>query len=342
MLASRGQASLDCERSACAAKPFVKGTTMFRSATEPSKFKVLSTSNAYSRRQFLCTAGVGGLAAGLGVFSLRAAAAEAASPWPIGVCGSMNQWSAFQKAGCSYVEEGVGRLLDPKLSDEEFQKTVASFKAKAVPVRACNGFLPGDLKLVGPETKHDEAVAYATKALERAKLLGIQIIVLGSGGARKVPDKFDPARAEEQFVQVVKRLGAAAEKQGVVIAMESLNRTETNFGNTLRGCLKLIKAVDHPNVKLVADMYHMLKEDESPESIVETGARLAHCHIAEKAQRTPPGSAGDDFKPYLRALKKIGYGGGISLECRWKNQAEEIGPAVAALKQQIATVAGES
>lgn len=272
------------------------------------------------------------------------ARSRAAEGWDcqIGVCNSSTQWDLIRKAGCSYVEENVGKLLNPTQSDGEFVKAAEQFKAKGIPVRACNGFLPKELKLVGPEARHEAVVEYASKALARAKLLGIQIVVLGSGGARNVPAGFERSRAEEQFVQVVKRLGQAAETHGVTVAMESLNRGETNFGNTLGECLKLINAVNHPRVCLVADMYHMLKENEGAEVILAAGPKLVHCHIAEKAQRTPPGTEGDDFKPYLRALKKLGFRGGMSLECRWKNFGEELAPAVAALKKQIETVRAEA
>ena len=93
-------------------------------------------------------------------------------------------------------------------------------------------------KLVGPDPKHDAVIEYATKAFERAKKASIGIIVLGSGGSRKVPDGFDRAKAEEQFVAILKRLGAAADPFGITVAMESLNRSETNFGNTLRDRLR--------------------------------------------------------------------------------------------------------
>ena len=71
----------------------------------------------------------------------------------------------------------------------------------------------------------------------------------------------------------------------------------------------IVKAVNHPNIKLLVDIYHMLREGESPEEIIKAGKHIYHCHIAEKDKRTPPGAAGDDFKPYLRALKKINYSG---------------------------------
>jgi len=65
----------------------------------------------------------------------------------------------------------------------------------------------------------------------------------------------------------------------------------------------------------LCDIYHMLKEDEPADQIVKFGKHIVHCHIAEKQNRTPPGVAGDDFRPYLGALKKIKYKGGLSIEC---------------------------
>ncbi len=44
---------------------------------------------------------------------------------------------------------------------------------------------------------------------------------------------------------------------------------------------------------------------------------LGHMHIAEKGKRTAPGLSGDNFVPYLMALKKAGYNGGISIEGSW-------------------------
>jgi len=43
---------------------------------------------------------------------------------------------------------------------------------------------------------------------------------------------------------------------------------------------------------------------------------------------------GDDFKPYLSALKKINYKGRVSLECRWKNMETELPVAVKTLQEQ--------
>ncbi len=296
-----------------------------------------------SRREFLQRLAVGGLMAGTGLLPRWSFGADASQSWQveIGVCQSSSQWELIHSAGCAYVEDSVSKLLNPKLTDAEFEQVASGVKAKRIPIRSCNGFLPSDLKLVGPDPRHDEVVEYAAKALQRARILGISIVVLGSGGARKVPDGFDRAKAQEQFCQVLKRLAAPAEASGVTVAMESLNRGETNFGNTVKECLGYIKIVNHPRICLTADMYHMLREEEAPDVLLEAGSKVVHCHLAEKAQRTPPGTAGDDFKPYLRALKKLGYHGGISLECKWKKLGDQLPPAVAALKKQIDAVSAE-
>jgi sugar phosphate isomerase/epimerase len=292
------------------------------------------------RREFLRQLTAAGALALLPLPQLRAAS----PPWSVqvGVCGSADNWSWIKAAGCDYVEEGVGKLLTPRGSDEEFAKRVEAVRASGAMIPACNGFLPAEFKLVGPQTTHDEVVAYATTAFVRAKTLGLSYIVLGSGGARKVPEGFDRAKAEEQFVAVVKRLAQAAGEHGIIVAMELLNRSETNFGNSVRETIKLEQAVGSQHFKLVADFYHMLRENEDATAITEAGKRIVHCHIAEKAERSAPGVKGDDFKPYLRALKKIGYSGRISLECRWKNQKDELAPAVAVLRQQIAAVSAEA
>lgn len=230
----------------------------------------------------------------------------------------------------------------PDEPDEKFQAKLLELKSSRLPVRACNGFLPGQLKAVGPEPKHEEILVYAGKAFQRASRAGVETIVWGSSGSRKIPDGFSRARAEEQFSDLAGKVASLAARCGVTIALEPLNSGEVNFINSLKEGAAVVEAVHHPSFRLLADIYHMLREGETPDAIETYGSHLRHCHIAEKDQRTPPGSAGDDFKPFLRALKKIGYKGGISIECRWESLEKQLPAAVDFLKRQIAEVAGSS
>ena len=285
-----------------------------------------------SRRTFLAT-GIAGLAA--------ARWARGAAPGPgilLGICRGWGDQAQLKSLGFDYSEDNVQKLLAPAQPDDAFAKTAAAFKATGpvLPVRSCNGFYPGELKLVGPQADPDRAAAWAATAARRAAPLGIPYLVLGSGGSRRVPDGFSRGQAEEQFTALCRRLGEAAQANGIVIAIESLNRGETNFMNTLAEVIALVDAVGHPGFQAVADFYHLAREDEGPDVVRKAGARIRHCHLAEKDKRTAPGTAGDDFRPYFKALKEIGYAGGISLECGWKDFAAEAAGAVATLRRHWA------
>jgi len=85
-----------------------------------------------------------------------------------------------------------------------------------------------------------------------------------------------------------------------------------------------VRGVGHPNFRLNADIFHMMRENESPQSIIDNADLLAHCEIAEKLTRSLPGVMGDDFKPYLRALRKAKYKGKIFIEGNTSDPVKDI------------------
>jgi sugar phosphate isomerase/epimerase len=260
----------------------------------------------------------------------------------IGVCTSLANHELLQKFGYSFIEENLQGFLIPFEPHESFISKLELLKSSGLPVKAVNVFLPGSLKSVGPDIAFDDIVAYADTAFRRAEMAGIQTVVFGSGGSRRIPDGFDKQVAEQQFVELLKRLGPVAAKYNVFIAIEPLNRGEVNFINTVAEGLELVNAANHPNIRLLCDFFHMLREDEPADHIIQAAGYIQHVHVAEKAERTPPGVAGDDFKPYIRALKKIGYSGGISVEARWSDFEKEIPIAIEALRKQINEVIAEN
>jgi len=249
-----------------------------------------------------------------------------------GVCTSFANSDILKKYGFTYVEGSVGRDLKPGSPEAEFSKKLKEFDTCRLPVIACNGFLSGTLKVTGPDARPDTVLRYAEVAFRRAQKLGIRFIVFGSSGARSIPDGFDPKLARAQFISLLKEMGPIARKYGVIVAIENLQKSETNFINTVGEALEIAKEADHPNIRLLADIFHMMRENEGPEALVRAKKYLVHCHIAELKDRTAPGMAGDDFRPFFAALKKIGYHGGISIEGSWK--AENLPKAFEVLKEQ--------
>ena len=255
----------------------------------------------------------------------------------LGLCTSASANAGLiAGSGIDYVEENVQGFLLPRDPDAAaWARRLADARACAKPLRAANCFLPGDLPCVGPAVDRTAIRAWATTAFARAKQAGITAIVFGSGGSRRIPDGFDRAQARAQFVDLLKELGPLAAAQNVTLVVEPLNTGECNFITSVDEGAAIVRDAATPGVRLLADIYHMLRDGEGPAAITRAGSLLAHVHIAEREKRTAPGVAGDDFTPYLRALAGIGYDGNLSIESGWHDLAVQLPVALAELRHQL-------
>ncbi|KQS23929.1 sugar phosphate isomerase/epimerase [Dyadobacter sp. Leaf189] len=295
-----------------------------------------------ARRTFLKRSSgiIAGLAVGANVHE-----AFAQSPFkpeyniPLGVYAAYDKANFLRESGCTYIEESVAGFLIPADGDQQYEKNLQKLKQDNFPIKSYVILLPAALKTLGPEANHEAILQRTEVVLKRAKECGSQYVVFGSGGSRIIPEGFDKATAKAQHIDLTKRMAPLAEKYGVTIAVEPLNRGETNFINSLAEGVEIVEAVKSPRVKLLCDIFHMLKEDEPATEIVKYGKHIVHCHIAEKENRTPPGVKGDDFRPYLSALKKINYKGGLSIECfTYTDFDKEAKRGIEVLKQQLSEV----
>lgn len=256
----------------------------------------------------------------------------------IGISTSITNNKILETAGYSFVEEYVRGFLVPNESVSVFEQKLALLKTSKLPVEACNSFLPGDMKCVGPGSAHEEIIKFGETSFRRAQMAGIKTIVFGSGGARAIPEGFSAEEAKYQFVSLCKQLAPAAKKYNVVISLEPLNTRECNFINSLAEGAEIVQAVNHENFRLLADIYHMLMENESPSDILKYGDLIYHTHIAEKNSRSAPGVHKEDFTPYFRALKQANYKGRMTIECSWNNLEEQAHGALTAMRSQIDSV----
>ena len=162
------------------------------------------------------------------------------------------------------------------------------------------------------------------------------IIVFGSAGARMVPEGFSQAKAFEQYVDLLRQFGPLAEEQGVTLVVEPLNRGECNLVNTILEGAEAVRRANLPSVKLLVDLFHMLRNGESPDDIVKVGPLIRHAHLAENKDRAAPGIHGDDFRPFLKALRKTGYNARLALEPTWTDLPRDLAPALKELRRQLA------
>ena len=231
-----------------------------------------------------------------------------------GICTNLSKAALLAPGTIDYVEIGVAGAIYP-MTEEDLKKTLELSKSIKVPLEAANGFFPREIRLDGPDFEPEKVREYCKVVLEKAARLGIHTVVLGSGGARKMPDGADPAECLKQFEESLVISGDVAAQYGTTIVIEPLNRDETNLINSVAEGAVSARRVNHPNVKLLADLYHVAKENEPMANIVNNADILRHVHIARLQDRTAP-EAGDgfDYAPFRDALKAAGYDLRISIE----------------------------
>ena len=237
---------------------------------------------------------------------------------------------------CDFIEGHVVNFLSPEAPDSEFAPRAAALRACGFPMPAANVLLPAALKCSGPDVDYERLERYGQTVFRRAKEIGMTLIVFGSAGARMVPDGFPITKAFEQYVDLLRQFGPIAEQNGVTIVVEPLNRGECNLVNTVLEGAEAVRRANTTGVKLLVDIFHMLRNGESPDDILKVGPLIRHAHVAENKDRAAPGTNGDDFRPFLRALRRTGYNDRLALEPIWTDMPRQIGPALAELRKQLA------
>lgn len=241
----------------------------------------------------------------------------------------------LEAAGADYLDWAVGAIM---ASDAEFEKLRRLIEGNKLKTDAFMAFLPPHHRVTGPNVNLEAVLTYATEAMHRAKALGGEIIVLGSAGARKVPEGFDLAVAHAQFVEFGRELGPRAAEAGITVAIEPLNTKEDNFIISVAQGAEYVDEIAHPNIQLLADFYHMVEENEPLENVKNAGARLKHTHLADLGRVAPGYAKGGeaDFVGFFGALRAAGYDGRCSFEGKTDDLARQAKPLLDKMRQSYA------
>lgn len=105
-----------------------------------------------------------------------------------------------------------------------------------------------------------------------------------------------------------------AESMGLEIALEALNRFETDLINNSEDLMRLIGDINHPAAKVLLDGFHMNIEEPDIERAIHLVAdRLVHVQVSENYRGTP-GTGQTRWDAYKRGLEAINYSGTVSIE----------------------------
>jgi sugar phosphate isomerase/epimerase len=248
----------------------------------------------------------------------------------LGWCGPIENAAIVAKVGLDFIEVPLAPLgLEDQTSLAAAKKAVAG---SPLPTSAFNMFLPRDMRVVGTDIDLDRVKSYLGRVSELLAYAQSKIVVFGSGRSRNVPVGFDRDRAEAQFIDSLHWSAEALQGSDTILVIEPLNRKESNLVNSIGEGVRFAKAVNRPEIRVLADIYHMDEENEPLSEVAAHIEWLSHIHLADTG-RFNPGTGSYDYDTFFGYLKTANYSGMLSVECTVKNAEADMRQSLAFLRQ---------
>ncbi len=219
----------------------------------------------------------------------------------------------FRELGFDGVEVALGAR-----GDFDPARVRRALEADGLACSSICGLFGADRDIRGPDQEAIRGgLAYLRDCVDTAVELGTDLVVgplySAVGRADLVPDG-ERAVQWKTVVANLKQACAYAEKKKVRLAVEPLNRFETDFLNVCADALRLVGEVGSPALGVHLDTFHMgIEEKSSAEAVRQAGQRLFLLHGSEN-DRGAPGSGQVHWKEIAAALRQIGYEGWVVVE----------------------------
>jgi D-psicose/D-tagatose/L-ribulose 3-epimerase len=181
----------------------------------------------------------------------------------------------------------------------------------------CGAFGPTrDLTNADPAV-HENCFAYLRSCFDLCNVLDTSFVggpmYSAVGKARMVP----PEQRKREWELAVKNLRIVcdmAAERNLQIALEPLNRFESDLVNTASDVIRLVNDISHPAAKIMLDGFHMnIEEQDVEKAIISAGDKLIHFQVSENYRGTP-GTGQTQWDAYKRGLEAINYSGVVSIE----------------------------
>ena len=155
------------------------------------------------------------------------------------------------------------------------------------------------------------------RAVGFAQKLGATQVIVTSGLSAA-------GRTQEQqyasLTEGVKRAADLVAAANLTLLVEPLNSLVDHAGCFLTSCvegLKFVREINHPNVRLLCDLYHeQVQRGNIIRTFTEAAPMIALVHVADNPGRNDPGTGEINFGTVYRAIQKSGYTGRIAMEYR--------------------------
>jgi sugar phosphate isomerase/epimerase len=163
------------------------------------------------------------------------------------------------------------------------------------------------------EAGRANTIQYLKDCTTMVKELDGEVMSIVPSEVGKVKAQADKETEWNWAVEGLREVHAHATKEGVRVAVEPLNRFETNFINRHDQALALAEAVA-PDCGVCLDAYHMNQEEANfRQAILNTGDKVYDFHVADN-NRMACGQGALNWRDIVGTLKEIGYDGALTVE----------------------------
>jgi sugar phosphate isomerase/epimerase len=213
--------------------------------------------------------------------------------------------------------QAVGSLV-AELSDQEFRSEKARVTDAGIPLAAFTVPLPSEARVTERGFNLYAWTEHLKKAVPRMAELGCRKLLWNDGRARILPEEGDVAGLKEQAAQFLFLLSDLAAAFQVEVLVEPLDPRRTNFLNTMKEIDELLPRVGKENL---ASMISLRELDAIGLPLARLGearhliryVQMENPRVRDGSRVCPRPSDGVDYRPFLAAVKAIGYAGGIGL-----------------------------
>lgn len=234
--------------------------------------------------------------------------------------GFPDRFERAAKAGFKYVECQLLYDLKKEQVAELLHKHSLQMVMHNLPAGNWAAGERGIACLPGREGEFQKGVG---RAIEYAKTLKCSRLNCLCGIAPKeVPER----KVRQTLVANLRLAATALEKEGIRLMVEPVNNRDVPgfYLTRTRDALELFKEVNHPNIWLQADIYHMqVMEGNLTRTIIDNLSRIGHIHLADNPGRHEPGTGEINFTNLFRAIDEAGYDGWLGCEYKPAGKTED-------------------
>jgi D-psicose/D-tagatose/L-ribulose 3-epimerase len=227
--------------------------------------------------------------------------------------GDLEHIRASRGWGFDYVEM-FSSLLLPLEPDSVWPARKRQLEDTGAALTNLCNWIPAEARYVGPNGDFAALQGFLDTCVGRAVEVGVEVFNWGSPFSKSIPLGWPVSKAYAQIERAAEMIADTLAPHGAICVIEPINPRECNVMYYVTDGALLAASVNRPQIRVLADFFHMSLQHEPLAHLAAARDVLAHTHTSGPDRYFPAPGQPWDQGSFLRALREIGYDGRVTLE----------------------------